>query len=72
MIYVLVFWVTGVAAASTAVLVGCLAANAEADVLMQDSGLGLRTLGIGFKEWQAGQFQGLGFGVCVSARASKN
>ncbi|CAE7192579.1 ABCG1 [Symbiodinium necroappetens] len=29
MIYVLVFWVTGVAAASTAVLVGCLAANAE-------------------------------------------
>eukprot|EP00439_Symbiodinium_sp_Y106_P045222 s4060_g5.t1 len=29
MVYVLVFWVTGVAAASTAVLVGCLAANAE-------------------------------------------
>mmetsp|Transcript_27255 Transcript_27255/g.51059 ORF Transcript_27255/g.51059 Transcript_27255/m.51059 type:complete len:619 (-) Transcript_27255:90-1946(-) len=29
MVYVLVFWITGVAAASTAVLVGCIAANPE-------------------------------------------
>lgn len=27
--YVLIFWLTGIAAASTALLVGCIASNAE-------------------------------------------